>query len=234
MRLKGSHVILSLVLLVSGFLIAFSFQQTKNEPEVVQLSDQQWEKDYRYRQQLINMEAKNKELRNELDEKRQTIQELEGSLGNQKEMIGNYVERKKELQMITGQLPIEGRGVAVTLEDAAYIPSEENVNQYIVHESHIHEVINELLSAGAQAVAINGQRLFRDSYISCTGPVITVDGVQHPAPFVISAIGKTDVLYASLTLTNGVVDHLVKDNIEVGVEKFDTIEMNARIISERG
>ena len=58
-------------------------------------------------------------------------------------------------------------------DDGEYDPSVANPNDYIVHESHIFKVINELKISGAEAIAINGQRLKANSYISCNGPVIT-------------------------------------------------------------
>ncbi|WP_088050087.1 hypothetical protein [Virgibacillus dakarensis] len=42
----------------------------------------------------------------------------------------------------------------VTSHDANYIPDEENPSNYLVLESHIHQVVNELFSAGEKAVAI--------------------------------------------------------------------------------
>jgi len=232
MKITGKHVIISFVLLVSGFLVAFSYQQTKNNAQIVQMSDDQLEKDYYYRQQLIDVEGQNKELREEVEAKKDRIQKLENQLVDQEQKVGNYVQEKKKLQKLTGDLPVEGPGVEVQLRDADYVPSEENVNQYLVHESHIHKVVNELLSAGADAVAINGQRLFRDSYISCIGPVVSVDGVQHPAPFVITAIGDPEVLMPSLQLTHGVVDQLVNDNVEVTLQEKDRISMHARMTGE--
>jgi len=232
MKITGKHVIISLVLLVSGFLVAFSYQQTKNNAQVVQMSDDQLEKDYYYRQQLIDIEAQNRELREQVEMKKDRIQNLEDQLANQEQKVGNYVEEKKKLQKLTGDLPVEGPGVEVQLRDADYTPSEENVNQYIVHESHIHKVVNELLSAGADAVAINGQRLMKESYIACIGPVVSVDGVQHPAPFVITAIGDPEVLMPSLQLTHGVVDQLVNDNVEVTLQERDRISMPAQMTGE--
>lgn len=234
MKVTGKHVIFSFVLLVSGFLISFSYQQAQTDPQVVQITDKQWEKDYNYRQQLIEIEQKNKDLRAELNQKKQKVQAFEENLAAQEDLLKNYVNEKKTLQMLTGDLPVDGFGVEVTLRDAEYIPSEANANKYMVHESHLHKVVNELLSSGASAVAINGQRLFRDSFIACVGPVISVDGIQHPAPFVISAIGNRDVLYTSLNLTNGVVDQLVSDNIEVTVQKKDNIIMNPRVWEKGG
>lgn len=233
MRLTGRHVIFSLVLFVSGFLVAFSYQQTNQGPQVYQLTDKQLEKDYYYRQQLINIEKENQSIREDIEKKKSEIQKMEDQLANQEQTVSDYVQDKKTLQKLTGELPVKGTGVEIQLKDADYIPSEENVNQYIVHDSHIHKVVNEMLSAGANAIAINGQRLYRDSYIACVGPVVSVDGVQHPAPFVITAIGNPDVLMPSLTLKGGVVDQLLSDNVEVSTQKKDVIKMDARLTGER-
>jgi uncharacterized protein YlxW (UPF0749 family) len=64
------------------------------------------------------------------------------------------------------------------------------------------------------------------SYIVCNGPVITVDGVPYPAPFVITAIGDPDVLSSSLNLTGGVKDQLVNDNVVFSLEKEDEVVLN--------
>ncbi|WP_232324776.1 DUF881 domain-containing protein [Halobacillus mangrovi] len=232
MRIKGKPLILSLVLFTSGFLVAYNYQQTANIPQMVQLSDSQWEKDYFYKQQLLEMEEKNKELREELKVKRDKIQEYDSKLADSENVVADFVQRKNKLQMLAGELPLQGSGVEVTLKDAEYIPEEDQVNQYIVHESHIHMVINELLSAGAKAIAVNGQRIFSDSYISCTGPVITVDGIQHPAPFVITAIGDSDILYSSLDLTQGIIDYLLSDHVDVEMSKEAEIQMQAKLSAE--
>ncbi|WP_226578503.1 DUF881 domain-containing protein [Halobacillus litoralis] len=229
---KSKSVILSLVLLITGFLISYSYQHTKSGPEMVRVNESQWEKEYFYQQQLLDLEKKNKELRDELKAKRETIQGFESEWADKEEMVSDLVERKKKLQMFAGEIPVQGEGVEVTLSDAAYIPENDQVNQYIVHESHIHKVLNELLSAGAKAISINGQRYMKDSYIACTGPVITLDGVQHPAPFIISAIGDSDVLFSSMNLTGGVVDQLVNENVEVEFSKETQVEMKARLSTE--
>jgi uncharacterized protein YlxW (UPF0749 family) len=55
--------------------------------------------------------------------------------------------------------------------------------------------------------------------------VIEVDGYQHPAPFVITAIGDADVLSSALNLTGGVKDTLVDENIQFTLEKNHEIIM---------
>jgi len=124
-------------------------------------------------------------------------------------------------------VPVQGNGLKVTLQDGDYNPNSVNPNDYIVHESHVFQVINELYISGAEAISINGQRIHGNSYIVCTGPVITVDGVQYPAPFVIEAIGEPDVLTSSMELTGGIMDQLLNDNIIVTLDEGQLIEMPA-------
>ncbi|KAB8138654.1 DUF881 domain-containing protein [Gracilibacillus oryzae] len=226
--MKSKKLIFAFVFFVLGFLITFSFQQTRSSSNVVQLNENEWERDYFYRKQLIELEDTNKQLRAELNSIREQIQEIEQNFASSADDLHDLVETKTKLQKLTGELPVRGNGIVITLSDSSYIPSNQHANQYIVHDRHIHQVINELYSAGAKAIAINGQRIFRDSYITCTGPVITVDGSSYPAPFVISAIGDPAILDVSLNLKNGVIDMLVQDNVEVAFEKKSDIDMSAR------
>jgi uncharacterized protein YlxW (UPF0749 family) len=125
--------------------------------------------------------------------------------------------------MFLGNVKVIGKGVKVTLDDGAFDSKIENANNYLVHEFHVFKVVNELYVSGASAVAINGQRLSSHSYIVCNGPVITVDGKPHPAPFVITAIGDPDVLSKALDIAGGIKDQLVNDHIVFSLEKENEI-----------
>ncbi|SER04000.1 Uncharacterized conserved protein YlxW, UPF0749 family [Gracilibacillus ureilyticus] len=226
--MKSKKLIFAFVFFVLGFLITFSFQQTRSNTDIVQLNENEWERDYFYRKQLIELEDTNKQLRTELIEIREKIQDIEQNLASEADELHDLVETKTKLQKLVGELAVHGSGVEITLSDSSYIPSDQHANQYIVHDRHIHQVINELYSAGAKAIAINDQRIYRDSYITCVGPVITVDGSTYAAPFVISAIGDPDLLDVSLNMKNGVIDMLVQENVKVGFERKSQIEMEAR------
>ncbi|MDF0725274.1 DUF881 domain-containing protein [Cytobacillus sp. S13-E01] len=228
MKVKGKHVILSFVCLVLGFMISFSYQFTKTEVAKGKPTERQWTKEFEYRNQIIEQEEKNRLLQQELYEKQENVREIEEELakGEQEKIYFNLVEDVENLRMYVGEVKVKGQGLQVTLEDASYSPSGEDVNDYIVHEGHLFKVINELYISGAQAVSVNGKRLSRDSYIYCDGPVVTVDGNQFPAPFVISAIGNPEVLIPALNINGGVIDQLLADNIVVKTEKKSEIVMD--------
>src|SRR5699024_1599151 len=120
-KMKNKQVIFALVFLVFGFLLTFSYQQTRSLSSVEQVNNQEWEKDYYYRQQLIEMEETNKKLRTELYQMRQNVQNIEQELANEANVLKDLVDQKVNLQKLTGEIPIGGNGIIVTLRDASFI-----------------------------------------------------------------------------------------------------------------
>ena len=222
--MKRHTVNLSLAMLVLGFLLAFSYQFAKENRDRVETAEE-WKMEYSLRDRLIKEEKQNKALEKDLFKKQQEVRKTEASLKNEKQEYYNILEDVERYRMYVGEIGVQGEGIEVTLKDSSYVPEGENVNNYIVHESHIFRLLNELWISGAAAVSINGQRVTHHSYISCNGPVITVDGTQHPAPFVISAIGEADVLLPALNIAGGLIDQLTRDHVSVSIEKQDKIEM---------
>ncbi|MGG3466581.1 DUF881 domain-containing protein [Neobacillus pocheonensis] len=228
MKVKGKHVILSLVCLVLGFMLAFSYHltQIENQKEKPKMSGKQYENTLALRNELIAQEETNRKLQKELNQKQDRVLKNEKNLAKEAQVFQNFAEDAEKYRMYLGKVKVKGSGVKVTLTDGAYDPKEDNINNYLVHEHHVFKVVNELYISGADAVAINGQRLTSHSYIVCNGPVITVDGIQHPAPFIITAIGDPNVLSSALNLTGGVKDQLVNDNIIFSLEKESDITLN--------
>jgi uncharacterized protein YlxW (UPF0749 family) len=227
-KVQGKYVVLSFVCLVLGYMLAFSYHltQKENESRTSKLSDKQWEKTITLRNQLNSQEDTNRKLEKELNQKQAKVFENEQELSKETQAFSNLAADAEKYRMFTGQVKVQGKGVKITLADGAYDPKDPNVNNYMVHEMYVFKVVNELYISGASAVAINGQRLSSRSYIVCNGPVITVDGNEYPAPFVITAIGIPDTLSSAINLTGGVRDQLVQDHIIFKLEKQDDIVLN--------
>nr|WP_192597466.1 DUF881 domain-containing protein [Sporosarcina limicola] len=224
---RGKHIIFSVVFLVLGFILAFSYRTFGSNKEVGKFESMAFLQEEEYRGSLIDQQERNKELSDEIAAKQEDIREYERSFSMREEDYADLVEEAKDLRLLLGVIPAIGQGVKITLKDADYDPVDQNPNDYIVHESHILRVVNELRIAGAQGLAINGQRITSNSYIKCTGPVITVDGRMYPAPFVIDAIGDMNVLSSALQLKGGVIDGLIRDNIVVTTEQLKDLRLSA-------
>lgn len=233
LKVKGSHVVLSFILIITGFIVALSYQFANEESQNQVITERQWKKEDELRNQVLFEQSVNRNLSEELRAIQTEINKVEKEIAIQERTYFNLVEDLDRLRMVTGSVGVKGPGIEVTLRDAQYVPDGENPNYYIVHEFHIQKVIHELLVTQAEAVAVNGQRISQHSYIQCVGPVIRVDGNTSFAPFVISAIGDADKLFDALHLPGGVRDQLLSDEIEVKIEKKDLLNMNP-YLSERG
>jgi uncharacterized protein YlxW (UPF0749 family) len=228
-KIKGKHLFLSLILLVTGFILSFSYQRAQiRENEATQSNE--WKKEDSLRSQILTLQKTNRSLSEDLQKLQRNVGAKESKLADQEKASYGLVRDLKKLRMVVGNVKVKGEGVQVTLSDSSYVPEGENPNDYIVHEEHIRSVIDELHISGAEAIAINGQRISHDTYISCVGPVVSVDGNQYPAPFVITAIGDSHALEKALNLY--IVNKIVNDGVEVRVEQESAIEMEPFITEE--
>ncbi|WP_100404560.1 DUF881 domain-containing protein [Bacillus solitudinis] len=238
MKVRGKHAILSFVLLVTGFILAVSYELTnERQAELNPGYEREWRHEDQLRSQIIMEQTANLKLQEDLRTYQAEIRALEEDLSMQDEeqevLTANLLEDLERLRKLVGNVEVKGPGIEISLEDASYVPEGANVNDYIVHEVHIQEVVHELYVSGAEAIAVNGYRLSHQSYIQCAGPVIMVDGNVSQAPFVITAIGDSEKLEASLGIIGGVKDKLLNDEISVRVQRKDVIKLDP-YLTERG
>ena len=140
---------------------------------------------------------------------------------------GSYSEALKaevdNLEILAGLTDVEGPGVTVVMQDSTAANVTGDEADYLIHDNDIMSVINELRSAGAEAISLNGERIVATSEVRCTGAVVTVNGRRYAAPYIIMAIGAPDTLYNALTMRNGVVDVLGQWQIDVRVTMNDKL-----------
>ena len=121
---------------------------------------------------------------------------------------------------------LQGKGIILTIDDSQQtIKAGENKNLYIIHDEDLLRVVNELRAAGAEAIAINDQRVTGTSEIRCVGPTVLVNEIRLAAPFVIKAIGNPQTLESSLKLRGGVLDNFKFWGIKAELAKSDTVKV---------
>ncbi len=101
------------------------------------------------------------------------------------------------LKLICGLTDVTGDGVVITLNDAE-MPESEVAMDYIIHDSDIYNVVNQLKVAGALAISINNERIIATSEQTCAGPTVKINKNRYAVPYEIKAIGDSDVLYKAL------------------------------------
>lgn len=119
---------------------------------------------------------------------------------------------------------VEGPGIEVVINDSVKpLNKGENPNIAIVHNEDLLRIVNELRASGAEALAINDQRLVETTEISCAGPTILVNKSRLVPPFVIRAIGDSGTMMAALHLRGGVVEYLQFYGIQVNISEKPSV-----------
>ena len=117
---------------------------------------------------------------------------------------GELGKRVRALSAWGGTAGLSGPGVTVTLDDSSSGRSPTgDPNDLIVHEQDIQAVVNALWSAGAEAMAVNGERLTAVSAVRCAGNTLLLHGKVHSPPYRIAAIGDPVRLEARLSRQPG-------------------------------
>ena len=115
---------------------------------------------------------------------------------------------------------LDGPGVEIIIRDSAKaVVKGEDPNIAIVHNDDLLRLVNELKSSGAEAVAINDQRMIDTSEIACAGTTILINKSRIAPPFVIRAIGDGNAMVAALRMRGGIVEYLQFYGIQVNIAK---------------
>lgn len=111
---------------------------------------------------------------------------------------GPAAARAAALAVPAGAVAVSGPGLTITLDDApgqdpggagADPRADAATDEGRVHARDLQLVVNDLWRAGAEAVAINGQRLTATSAIRFAGAAILVDYRPLERPYVLTALG---------------------------------------------
>ena len=207
---KHTRILIFLVCIILGFMITIQLKSHNRHQNVaVQRAEE-------LTVRLKEVQADRDKLAKELDEYR--AGRISGAA--QKEM--------DELKARAGETELEGKGIIFTLDDSKQAAKAgENKNLYIIHDEDLLRVVNELRSAGAEAISLNGQRLIGSSEIRCVGPTVLVNERRLAAPFVISAIGNPQTLESSLKLRGGVIENFKFWGIKADVVQSDNVRIPA-------
>lgn len=219
LRLKPLHFSALLVGLVLGLLFGVQFKLTRDIARTQPV------------QRAQTMAGQLEQARSQRDEWQKKVAgvraELDRTLAPR--ALGDLQAELERARILAGNTAVVGPGLEVRLSDSNLaVKPGENPNLYVLHDEDVLRVINELKAAGAEALAINEQRLTATSEIRCIGPTILTNKSQRLSPpFVIYAIGNPETMLSALNMRGGVVESLRFWGIQVSMHKLDRITIPA-------
>lgn len=173
----------------------------------------------------VNITRELRSARKEYDQLVEELNQLEGRLKEYQDQDDNTLKAVNNLsadlhqyQILSGYKTVAGPGVTITLKESHYYPESEEAKGYLLYNYDlIVALVNELNSAGAEAISINGVRYTGNTEVYYTAKELTVNNTPIKAPIIIDAIGNPQTIESVLNMRFRVAWHL-KENKSIQLE----------------
>lgn len=104
------------------------------------------------------------------------------------ETSAGLLKEVRLLALRSGTSAVHGPGVQILVDNPPNAPSSQNDSSKVL-DKDLQKLVNGLWAAGAEAIAVNGQRLTALSAIRHAGSAITVNYTRLSPPYEVLAIG---------------------------------------------
>ena len=189
---RSLAVILASALL--GFLLTAQIQSALNRPPATT----------EYGRELSSvtiqrLEAEQRALKDSIAQLRAQLFATQQAAGSGATSLASVSEELERQRMAAGLTAVHGPGVVVTLDDSSRaVPAGDDAANYLVHDYELRDVVNLLWLAGAEAVAVNDERLVASTSIYCVGSTVIVNETRLSPPYDVRAIGNAAQLESTL------------------------------------
>ena len=219
-ELPSGQVTLSIALLVLGFLIA---AQISGEKPRTQYSTQERAP---LIQTALDLQTKQETLKTQILDLRKRIGDLEAQDPGAAQSLRQLYADLEDARLAAGLIAISGPGVAFRLEDGTPGAGVDA----LVSARDVRILVQELWLAGAEGVAVNGERLSATSAVIDIGGSILVNSAYLAPPYQISAVGPPDLyerLQGSVTFVDFVQGRINRSGISLSVAELASVDLPA-------
>lgn len=189
----------------------------------------------------VNSELKSEVLiwKERYDEAYKKLEEAEKELEKERESASKKSDTSSDSERnlkianaVIGTTDVEGKGIVITVADNNKVTSEsigalDSISNYLIHDTDLLTLVNELKNAGAEAISINNERITNLTSITCDGNVVLINGNKVSSPFEIKAIGSQEALLGAIQRPGGfLVDVLEKYGLVSSVNKQNNLTID--------
>jgi uncharacterized protein YlxW (UPF0749 family) len=213
-RTPRGRLALTGVLLVLGLLLIVQLRAQTAGSGFEQLSSQD------LTTLIANLNLRNDQLRAEVAGLEAQLRALNEDSARGETSVGDLERDLRRLRLWSGLDPVRGRGIRVRFRGP-------------VTADAINDVLNELRSAGAEAVAVESVRVVPGTVVGGGPGALSVENVALPGTVAVDAIGDPTNLAASLVRPSGIVARIqaAQPGVAVEVEPRDMLVLPATVRS---
>jgi uncharacterized protein YlxW (UPF0749 family) len=209
-RSRSGQIAIAALALALGFLVVVQFRTQATAGGLADLSAGD------LTTLIVNLNARNQQLATEEATLRARLSDLQTSGTQHAKIVASIRDELSRLQRWAGFDPVRGRGVRITIQGP-------------IGAHGLNDLINELRSAGAEAIAIEDVRITEADVVADLPDGLGVENRALDAPITMWAIGNPQVVSASLTRVGGIIGRIQvsQPDVTIAVAPQDVIDLPA-------
>ncbi|VUX27645.1 Putative CDP-diacylglycerol--glycerol-3-phosphate 3-phosphatidyl-transferase 1 [Bifidobacterium longum subsp. infantis] len=225
-----NRIVVFIICVGVGFACSLFVQQLQSDP----------------RKQVRQTLATQLENRNsQIDELTKDVNNLRSQVDEQSKKISGSVKSDTLIQdeMVNGATVVEGEGITMTLADpiAASQSDQSSSNRVgtstnirVITDLDLQQLVSLMFQNGAEAIAINGNRLGAQTSIRKAGGHILIGMTAIQSPYTIEAIGDKSALAEAMGKKKlaSLYDSFKEAGIYPQVSKSNSITLEAAVTGE--
>ena len=142
---------------------------------------------------IAGLAERNNALRDEIVDLRLRTTTAREAISSGKGSLTEAERQLAQLRVFDGESAVSGQGITVRIDGS-------------FDDRALSDLVNELRNAGAEAIALNTQRVGPRSWFAATADgALTVDGAAVRGPWAVRAIGAPEVMQVAMTRTGGII-----------------------------
>lgn len=228
--MKSGKLIMAIVIGLVCFILVFVILIQFKTVEETNIAGIETMREKELREALADWKTKYETTKEKLDETNQTIFAYEEKIASNQEATELLQKELEEARRKVGKTQVEGNGIIVTLEDGGKKELDDGTVVTVdVIAGDLIDLVNQLKSAGAEAISINDKRIINMSDIVDIGySFIRINSENVVSPYVVKAIGDQTYLESALSIKKaGFLDQAKVTGLKVSLEKKNNINIPA-------
>jgi uncharacterized protein YlxW (UPF0749 family) len=216
MRSKSAQISIAIVSLILGIMLAMQFRTTASSN--------------------TNLPTRVEDVAQKLDTVTQERDALAEEVVSLRQKLSNVRQNDQAMADLQGELQkanmaacltaVEGPGIVLTVNDIPRtLQADEDPNSYLVHDTDLQTLVNDLKASGAEAISINDQRITAMSEIRCASTLILVNTKRIGPPFVIKATGNPDMLESGMNIKGGWLGIMKQWGYQIHLQKMEKVQI---------
>ena len=175
--------------------------------------------------ELSAVKSEKETLLDEIETLEAQLEDIQGSAASENAVIKSLTDELNRYKNFAGMTKVQGQGILITIDNPPADSSYGSDVNIVYDYKLILDLLNELNSAGAEAISINDQRMVNNTEVRFAGTQINVNTIPLNSPFAIKAIGNSSTLEGAINQRFGIVSTIRDMGYYIEVKEIDNLEI---------